>query len=253
MGTFFKDIAGGVEKVQSGFLGPTNNYAKQIKPPTHRDLNMSGDGNMGALARDIAGIINYTEVLVSGKSKAQTRNSPLGNKFYIKTGGQCKGPDNNLHERWFYVNNVPTGSIPFISSATGGNFGDFRGLVPGTIENLGHINPLALFSGFMQGTNPKCRKLNLKADDGKINLYVADSDISDLDPCLWDDSTNPVSKSKKSGCAKGFKNMNEIMSGAKDSFKDITLKDNPLANIYNLGFSALLIYLLFNLITKKGD
>ena len=47
--------------------------------------------------------------------------------------------------------------------------------------------------------------------------------------------------------------MNEIMSGAKDSFKDITLKDNPLANIYNLGFSALLIYLLFNLITKKGD
>ena len=30
MGDFFKDIAGGVEKAQAGFLGPTNNYAKQI-------------------------------------------------------------------------------------------------------------------------------------------------------------------------------------------------------------------------------
>ena len=28
---------------------------------------MSGDGNMGALARDVAGLINYTEVLTTGK------------------------------------------------------------------------------------------------------------------------------------------------------------------------------------------
>ena len=30
-----------------------------------------------------------------------------------------------------YVNNVPNGSIPFLSSAMGSNFSTFRGLVPG--------------------------------------------------------------------------------------------------------------------------
>ena len=33
----------------------------------------------------------------------------------------------------------------------------------------------------MQGTNPKCRKLNLKDDKGRSGYYVADADIADLD------------------------------------------------------------------------
>ena len=91
MGSFFKDIAGGVEKAQAGFLGPTYNYAKQIKAPG--ELGMSGDGNMGALARDVAGLINYTEVLTTGKSRAQRTSGPLGNKFFLKTEGKCKSSD----------------------------------------------------------------------------------------------------------------------------------------------------------------
>ena len=94
MGDFFKDIAGGIEKAQAGFLGPTYNYAKQIKAPD--ELKMSGDGNMPALARDIAGLVNYTEVLTLGKSRAQRTDGPLGNKFYLKTGGQCKSSDGQL-------------------------------------------------------------------------------------------------------------------------------------------------------------
>ncbi len=251
MGDFFKDVAGGVEKAQAGFLGPTYNYAKQIKAPS--ELGMSGDGDMGALARDIAGLVDYTKVLVEGKGRAQRQNSPLGNKFFLKTGGQCKSSDGQLHDRWIYVNNVPTGSIPFISSMTGAALGDFRGLVPGTVENLGHLNPLALFGGFMQGTNPKCRKLNLKADDGKRNLYVADADIANLNPCLFG-GTNPVSKQKLTGCSDGFKNMNDIMNGLKKGFdNDETLKDNPLAKVYNMGFSALLLYLMYHLVMKSGD
>ena len=252
MGDFFKDIAGGVEKVQAGFLGPTYNYAKQIKAPS--ELGMSGDGNMGALARDVAGLINYTEVLVSGKSRAQRTSGPLGNKFFLKTGGQCKSKDGQLHDRWIYVNNVPTGSIPFLTSMTGAALGDFRGLVPGTVENLGHLNPLALFGGFMQGTNPKCRKLNLKADDGKRGLYVADADIANLNPCLFPGSRNPVSGKRMSGCKVGFQNINDIMNGLKKGFDgDETLEDNPLAKVYNVGFSVLLIYLMYHLVMKSGD
>uniref|UniRef100_A0A6C0JBX4 Uncharacterized protein n=1 Tax=viral metagenome TaxID=1070528 RepID=A0A6C0JBX4_9ZZZZ len=258
MGDFFKDVAGGAEKAQAGFLGPTYNYAKQILPPS--ELGMSGDGNMGALARDITGLINYTEVLTTGKSRAQRKaDTPLGNKFYLKTGGQCKSADGMLHDRWLYVNNVPTGSLPFITSATGNALGEFRGLVPGTIENLGHLNPLALFGGFMQGTNPACRVLDLPVTDkseGGIK-YVADADIVSLSPCLFGKGkvrTNPVSGSKLSGCASGFQNINDIMNGLKNTFEDNeTLQYNPLAKVYNVGFSALLIYLMYHLVMKSGD
>ena len=256
MGSFFKDMAEGGEKLQAKFLGPTYNYAKQIKSPT--ELGMSGKGTMPTLARDIAGIINYTEVLVAGKSRAQrNQNVPLGNSFYIETGGQCKKSDGNLTKRFLYVNNVPTGSIPFISSASGGNLPEFRGLVPGTIENLGHLNPLALFGGFMQGTNPKCRKLGLKASNGASNKYVADADIANLDSCLFANGRtsgkNPVSGDSKTGCAVGFQNMNDIMAGLKDKFGEdvIGLEKNPLANLYNLGFSVFLIYLMYHLIQKS--
>ena len=250
MGDFFKDVAGGVEKAQAGFLGPTYNYAKQIKAPD--EIGMSGDGNMGALARDVAGLINYTEVLTTGKSRAQRTNGPLGNKFYLKTGGQCKSPDGQLRQRWIYVNNVPTGAIPFITSTTGQALGDFRGLVPGTIENLGHLNPLALFGGFMQGTNPKCRKLDLRS--GNEGKYVADADIANLNPCLFKKSYNPVSKKSLGGCADGFQNINDIMNGLRKTFEgDETLQDNPLAKVYNVGFSALLIYLMYHLVMKTGD
>ena len=251
MGDFFKDIAGGIENAQAGFLGPTYNYAKQIKAPS--ELGMSGDGNMGALARDVAGLINYTEVLVSGKSRAQRTSGPLGNKFYLKTGGQCKSSDGQLHDRWLFVNNVPTGTIPFISTLTGSAMGEMRGLVPGTIENLGELNPLALFGGFMQGTNPKCRKLTLKGDSGKRNMYVADADIANLSPCLFG-GTNPVSGKKMNGCASGFQNMNDIISGLKKTFDgDETLEHNPLAKVYNVGFSVLLVYLMYHLVMKSGD
>jgi hypothetical protein len=261
MGDFFKDVAGGVEKAQAGFLGPTYNYAKQIKSPS--ELGMSGDGNMGALARDVAGLINYTEVLTTGKSRAQRPSGPLGNRFYLKTGGQCKSSDGQLHNRWIYVNNIPTGSIPGITSVTGSALGDFRGLVPGTIENLGHLNPLALFGGFMQGTNPKCRPLKLPGSGGAGTKYVADADITNLSPCLWSNKdgvgTNPIEKEdgtfrKLSGCASGFQNINDIMSGLKNTFEgDETLQDNQLAKVYNVGFSALLIYLMYHLVMKSGD
>jgi len=251
MGDFFKDVAGGVEKAQTGFLGPTYNYAKQIKSPS--ELGMSGDGNMSALARDVAGLINYTEVLTTGKSRAQRTSGPLGNRFYLKTGGQCKSADGQLHNRWIYVNNIPTGSIPGITTLTGSALGDFRGLVPGTIENLGHLNPLALFGGFMQGTNPKCRPLKLPGSGGTGTKYVADADIANLSPCLFG-GKNPVSKKSLSGCASGFQNINDIMGGLKNTFEgDETLQDNQLAKVYNVGFSALLIYLMYHLVMKTGD
>ena len=139
MADFFNKIAGGAEKMQAEFLGPTYNYAKNIASPN--DMGMSGDGNMTALGKDITGIIAYTKLLVEGTGDANKIGKPLGNKFFLKTGGQCMSPDGNKHDRYIYINNVPTGSLPIISDATGQAFGDFRGLIPGTIGNVGEMDP----------------------------------------------------------------------------------------------------------------
>ena len=47
--------------------------------------------------------------------------------------------------------------------------------------------------------------------------------------------------------------MNDIMAGLKDRFGEdvIGLEKNPLANLYNLGFSVFLIYLMYHLIQKS--
>ena len=247
MADFFNKIAGGAEKMQAEFLGPTYNYSKNIASPN--DMGMSGDGNMDALSKDITGIIAYTKLLVEGTGDANKIGKPLGNKFFLKTGGQCMSPDGNKHDRYIYINNVPTGSLPIISDATGQAFGDFRGLIPGTIGNIGEINPLAIFKGFVQGAVPKCNKLDLKDDDGNQGFYVADSDVADLDPCLWG-GKNPISKETYSGCASGFQNMNDIVNSIKKEIPK--LQKNPLANLYNLGVGTFIIYLMFQVLKKNG-
>ena len=49
-------------------LGPKYNYHTKVKNP--KQLGMSSDGNMGALARDVRGLISYVELLVDGGGNA---------------------------------------------------------------------------------------------------------------------------------------------------------------------------------------
>jgi len=248
MAGFFDKLSEGVGNLEKKFLGPTYNYAKQIKTPN--EIGMSDEGTMDALGDDVQGLIAFTEVLVSGGGDASRVDGPLGNRFYLKTGGQCTAPDGNKVDRYVYIHNKPTGSIPFISDLTGASFPEFRGLVPSSIENVGAINPVAIFGGFMQGANPKCRKLNLPSDDGVRGVYVADADIANIDPCVFG-GKNPVSGKSLNNCAKdGFTNMDETFLELKELMKDGKLSKNKVANLYNLGFGFLLIYLLYSLMKK---
>ena len=62
-----------------------------------------------------------------------------------------------LVDRYMFVNNIPDGNIPLISSASGGtNFSTFRGLIPGMLSNLNVLNPGDLFKSFNMSTEPKC-------------------------------------------------------------------------------------------------
>ena len=83
------------------------------------------------------------------------QNQPLGNKFFLKTGAQCMdNTSKQLVDRYMYINNVPDGSIPLLTKSTGIEFKDFRGLIPGIMGNLEVMNPLSIFKGFMEGSNP---------------------------------------------------------------------------------------------------
>ena len=158
MSNFFEKAIDDLDSLEEEILGPDYPYYKYINSPSQ--MGMSSDG--GAIATNIGGLISYTEVLVTGQGNASATGKPLGDKFFLKTGATCKDKASGESvTRSLYVNNVPDGSIPFISSMTGANFTSFEGLIPGTLSDMNNLNPLGIFQAFMLGTNPDCQALTM--------------------------------------------------------------------------------------------
>ena len=122
-GNFFEDVLDDAKNVEERILGPDYKYWKQIKSP--QQMGMSTEGSISTIAKDVGGLINYVEVLVTGGGSASSTGRPLGNKFFLKTAATCKDKSGQIVDRYMYVNNVPDGDIPFISSAMGANFSEF--------------------------------------------------------------------------------------------------------------------------------
>ena len=207
MGNFFEEVLDNVTEVEEELLGPDYKYYDQIKSPT--ELGMSTKGNISTISKDITGLIDYVEVLVTGTSKASKTGKPLGDKFFLKTGGTCSDIDTGCKvDRYIYINNVPDGSIPFISSAMGSNFSTFEGLIPGTLSNLSDMNPFEIFQAFLVGSDPSCQEISLETIDVNNNTktesqYVATVDIKSMSACDFSDKKNPVTGEK---CSEGFTN-----------------------------------------------
>lgn len=221
--SLLNQISQNAQSVEERVLGPTYPYYSNIKTP--QELGMGDRGTIQQMTKDIDGLIQYTELLVSGKSKASSTGGPLGNKFFLQTGGKCRAIDQCTDpndkttcesvNRYIYVNNVPEGNIPFISSGVGVNFTEFRGLIPGAMSNLNALNPMSLMRAFLSGATPDCQKItmetittsNMKATETN---YVTLADITDIDPCSFPDGINPVTKSK---CRESFSTQTPAMSG----------------------------------------
>lgn len=209
-------------------LGPGYDYWKSIKAPS--EMGMSGAPSIRVLADDVSGMIAYVEVLVTGRTKASKTGEPLGNKFFLKTMASCRNimsdrtkedSDSNpiIVPRYIYVDNIPDGTIPFITTgADGSKLSEFSGLIPGAVGNLSAFSPSGFGRAFTMGNYPDCMPITLQTVDNDNNessetQYVAVSDIlnevkradmvngnpvtSDIDPCRFKDYTNPVSKAKK--------------------------------------------------------
>ena len=250
---FFEKIADNILSIEQDMLGPDYNYAKNIQTP--KGLGATSEGTMDALGENVKVAIKYVKLLVEGGGEATIDGKPLGTKFYIKTAGKCctkpdsKGncSDANTKTRSIYIDNVPIGNIPFLSSGMGVNFSELRGLVPGIIENTNDMNPMGLFAAFGQGATPPCTykkgaglsseaMWGIKNDDRKkapTGGYIINSDIKEYETI----------QSRKETFVTG----NEILRGEKKQSKK---KLARFANAYVTGFSCLLLYLLHRMVNK---
>jgi hypothetical protein len=206
MSSFFDKIMNDAKGLEEKLLGPDYPYYKYIATPA--ELNITSDGSLSATSDDIEGLLAYVQMMVEGTGKANTVNvnRPLGDKFFLKTGAQCMdNKTQQLVDRYIWINNVPDGSIPFLTGATGITFTEFEGLVPGIMEDLGALNPLDIFKGFMEGNNPPCTEITLPTIgqppggnsnpnvEGESTLHVSDDDIKNIPACTWGSSgVNPI-------------------------------------------------------------
>jgi hypothetical protein len=194
MSNFFKSVIEDAEKVEEELLGPDYKYYQQIKTP--EELGMSDSGTISALGKDINGIINYVELLVTGRGDANKSKGgrPLGDRFFLKTGGQCKDQaTGNLVDRYMYIDNVPDGSIPFVSSGIGYKFTTFEGLIPGILSDIDKINPMDMFKAFSQDSEPACREITLETI-GKDGVVGSETRFLPLDEIAVIEANNKKQK-----------------------------------------------------------
>ena len=240
MSNLFDQIEENASEVKNNLLGPSYPYYKNINNP--QAIGMSSRGTLRNLTNDVNGLIAYTELLVTGTGKASKTGQPLGNKFFLQSGGKCKDVNTGAKEdRYSYINNVPLGNIPFISSALDQNFTTFRGLIPGAMSNLNSLNPFSLFSGFNQGATPDCQSLTMetindKNEKNSETQFVTLSDIKNMDPCAFtlNNKVNPITKQ---ACIEAFSNKNKSKLP-----KDVIIQ----AFIGSLGILGILLLLKLN-------
>lgn len=245
----FEDVLTNAKAAEEKYMGPDYPYYKYIKTPAA--MGMSGKGSLAQLGKDVDGLVNYVELLVSGSGKASATGKPLGNKFFLKTGGKCTSTTTKADEdRFIYIDNVPEGNIPFISGGLGVNFSEFKGLIPGTISNLNAFNPLSIFQSFLSGAKPDCQELTMETIDIHNNRstethYVTLVDIQNMDPCSFTDKKNPVTGNK---CQETFSNQTSVPAC-------YTCYSNPpdaISSIYSISLGILGTYIIYRVMTLNG-
>ena len=252
MSNFFQDVMGDLDNVEQELLGPDYQYFKQIKTPG--ELGVTSDGGLDNLASDISALIAYVELLVSGGGDASATGNPLGNKFFLKTGAKCKvvssdSTNGSTVDRYAYVNNVPDGNIPFISSGLGGvQFTEFEGLIPGAMSDAAAMNPFALFQAFQMGSTPDCQSVTLETIDANNTVssatnYVATADVKNMPAAWFPDKTNPITGAKE---REAFAQRRNKRCSANSG----SIPTGTLSSLYYMSLGFLCLVLLYSL-TKR--
>lgn len=248
MSNFFENVKENAKGVEEKILGPNYKYFDFINSP--EQMGMSADGSISAITNDIAGLIGYVQVLSSGGGRASQVNGPLGNKFFLETGAQCKDTGSGeMVTRSLYVNNVPDGTIPFITQGLGVKMSEFKGLIPGTMGNLAQINPIQMFSAFTSGTNPACQFIEMETIDVNNtkkmgNGYVTVNDIANMDAEWFPSKQKPIINTPPPSKKEGF-------TGKLHPADYATMPNDVFVKLYYSSLSVLVLYIFIKLFQKR--
>ena len=196
------------------------NYSKYIKTP--KEMGIEVGDSLSNVSNGVAGIFSSVKLLVEGKSNASKTGQPLGNKYFLETSEDCINQYTNKKvKRSLYFDNVPTGTLGILQD-TGNEFSEFKGLVPGAIEDVMAIGKIDFFSAFTDVGIPKCLPIKLKTIDinnkqGTDTHYITISDIEAISPCNFISKTNPVTNAvcTRDGFTMPYDNTNEDINNAE--------------------------------------
>lgn len=193
----WSNMSSGASNVETELIGPDYSYADNIQGPS--SMGIGSDGTFSQLGRNADGIAYYVEALITG-------NPPLGNRYFVNTGGTCTASDGQLRSRYNYIDNMSSGaaSLPAAISELGS---DFNGLIPGVVDDIEGLNPLYLFSAITADASPACDCYQCPVTDGSSGYQFLTPSLSPdftTDKCTKVDNSNcPAASSSES-----FTNMN---------------------------------------------
>lgn len=173
----WKQIEENPENAETYILGPSYSYSGNVPGPS--SLGVGSSGSISQLTSNFNAAIEYVKVLITG-------DPPLGNQYYINTGGTCVAPDGSTQPRSNYINNMSTGSDLVPSSLNDLSFitSDLNGLLPGAVGDIEGLDPLYLFNSLTASGTPSCACYKCAVTTGSPYAFLTTSLSPDFDPNL---------------------------------------------------------------------
>jgi len=181
LNSVWSDISKKASNAETDVLGPAYSYADNV--PSTSKLGVGSDGNFGQLGRNLGAVGTYVKTLING-------DPPLGNRFFVNTGGTCTAPDGSKQPRHNYINNMPEGAH-LVPKGMGDLTSDFNGLVPGVVGDIEGLNPLYMMSALAADSSPPCKCYQCNVTTGGNSFFLS----PDLSPDFSTDDCREVSMS----------------------------------------------------------
>jgi hypothetical protein len=181
-------ISSGPGQATESVMGPSYSYMEHIKSPS--EMGVGSRGTIGQISTNTGAISQYIKYMVSGP--------PLGNRYFVNTGGSCEAPDKSTQSRYNFINNVASGAdvLPqSMKSSLGGIASNFNGLIPGMMEDAeGGLNPVHLFSSLSADSTPACECYTCETSGGPESRFLNVDLTADFNPdlCKQDDISKCV-------------------------------------------------------------
>lgn len=178
-------------EAETQILGPNYDYSANIPGPSA--LGVGGNGSFGQLFRNLGAVGTYVKTMTTGGDK------PLGNAYFVSTGGTCVASDGSEQSRKNYINNFPSGSVPpGLSEISSGGSG-LNGLLPGIVGDIKGLNPVYLFKSMTEEGTPSCDCYRCGVTSGSAYAFLTPSLSPDFNSnmCAKVDIKNCVKSKEK--------------------------------------------------------